>query len=167
MGYETDLGVIARHAEAREDENNTFRAWLKMKEAEPLDKLVHEINDKVSTAIDCTQCGNCCKSLVISVTQQNMKDAAQYLGMPTAAFKEKYIEESQQGELYVNSRPCNFLADNKCTIYTHRYKDCRDFPHLNKPGFQGRLLNVISYYSMCPIVYNVIEELKARLRFRY
>ena len=164
--YQTDLKIIAKHAEEREDENYRFRSWLKMKDAKPLDRVVHEINDRVSKAIDCTKCANCCKALVVSVTGQDMISCAKHLGMSKTEFTEKYIEKSEEGDFVINRMPCHFLADNKCTVYSHRFKDCRDFPYLQKPGFQGRLLGVIMNYGTCPIVYNVLEELKVRLRFR-
>ena len=164
--YQTDLNIIAKQAEEREDENYAFRSWLKMKDSKPLYRLVHEINDKVSAAIDCTKCGNCCRTLVINVTPQDMASCSKHLNITKEEFKEKYIEESQEGEYYINTIPCHFFADKKCTIYDHRFKECRDFPHLHKSGFQGRLLGTLLHYGTCPIVYNVLEELKDRLRFR-
>jgi Fe-S-cluster containining protein len=79
--------------------------------------------------------------------------------------KEKYIEESQQGNCFINTIPCHFLADNKCTIYENRFTECRDFPHLHKPGFKARLAGTLMHYGRCPIIYNVIEEMKVKTGF--
>jgi Fe-S-cluster containining protein len=165
--YQTDLNIIAQEAEVREDENYSFRSWLKTKDSKRLDGLVHGINDRVSAAIDCTQCGNCCNKLVINVTKTEMRSCSKYLNVSETEFKEKYLEESQQGELYINTIPCHFFAEKKCTIYENRFKECREFPHLHKPGFQQRLLGTLMHYGTCPIVYNVLEELKDEMNYRY
>lgn len=163
--YQTDLHIIAADALANEDENFDFRAWLKGFDDTALDARVHRINNTVSAAIDCTQCGNCCKTLVINVTQPEINNLGIAMGMTTEAVKEKYIEESLQGECFMNTMPCNFLSDNKCTIYPVRFTECRDFPHLHKPGFQQRLLGTIGHYGRCPIIYNVIEDLKKEMDY--
>ena len=59
--------------------------------------------------------------------------------------------------------PCHFLADNICTIYPQRFHECREFPHLHKPGFVQRFPGTIMHYARCPIIFNVIEELKRQL----
>jgi len=164
--YKTDLQFIATQAVEKEEENDHFRQWLKNEHIEGLDDLVHSINDEVSAAVDCTQCGNCCKTLIINVTAQEATQLAAHLHMPEAAVKEKYIEESVAGNMYINTMPCHFLADKKCSIYTNRFTECRDFPHLHKPGFQQRMLGTLMHYGGCPIVYNVVEELKGKVGFK-
>ena len=164
--YQSDLTIIAADAIANEEENYAFRLWLKRADDTELDERVHTINNRVTAAIDCTQCGNCCKTLVINVTPAEIDALGHALEMTPSAVKEKYIEESQQGSCYMNTMPCNFLSENKCTIYTNRFKECRDFPHLHKPGFQQRFLGTLGHYGRCPIIYNVIEELKTELNFR-
>ena len=163
--YQTDLAIIATYASAREKENDEFRSWLKDKDGLLLDQVVHNINDTVSAGIDCTACGNCCKTLVIDVSAAEMATCAAHLHMPQETFKEQYLEESQQGKLYISTIPCHFLADNKCTIYANRFTDCRAFPHLYKDGFRDRLPGTLMHYGKCPIVYNVLEELKDTLGY--
>src|SRR5205085_2961632 len=114
---------------------------------------------------DCTQCGNCCSKLVINVTSEEVETLAQHLNSPVSAVKEKYIEESQQGNCFINTIPCHFLTDKKCTIYEQRFTECREFPHLHKDGFRERFLGTLLHYGNCPIVYNVVEQLKSRLHF--
>jgi hypothetical protein len=127
--------------------------------------MAHAAYDRVSKAIDCTQCGNCCRSLVINVTQEEVGMLARHLQLPEQETKDKYIEESMQGNCYINTMPCHFLSDNKCTIYESRFKECRDFPHLHKPGFSDRLSGTLMHYHRCPIIYNVIEEMKEATGF--
>ncbi len=163
--YQTDLVVIAAASLEKEEENDYFLRSLKNRDTEELDVIVHSIYDKISGGIDCTSCGNCCKSLVINVKQEEIAPLAAHLNLSVDETKEKYIEESQQGNCFINTIPCHFLADNKCTIYEQRFTECRDFPHLHKPGFKARLSGTLMHYGRCPIIYNVIEEVKVRLWF--
>jgi Fe-S-cluster containining protein len=163
--YQADLSIIAAAAEEKEEENLGFLPWLKGADDTALDDKVHALNVTVSAAIDCTACGNCCKTLVINVTRDEIVNLGTALGMSPEAIKETYIEESLQGACYMNTMPCNFLSDNKCTIYAARFTECRDFPHLHKPGFRQRLLGTLGHYGRCPIIYNVVEELKTDLGY--
>jgi Fe-S-cluster containining protein len=104
--------------------------------------------------------------LVINVTPEEAVGLAQTIGKTVDETKETYIEESLQGKMFINTMPCHFLADNKCTIYSGRFTECRDFPHLHKPGFVPRLLGTLGHYGRCPIIYNVIEEVKTATGFR-
>ncbi|HYD19990.1 MAG TPA: YkgJ family cysteine cluster protein [Flavipsychrobacter sp.] len=162
----TDLELLASLAGEREEENDHFLRSLSRHNDDQLDQLAHEINNKVSTAVDCTTCGNCCKTLVINVAQHEVKGLSDYLQQPEQDVKEKYIEESMAGNFFINSVPCHFLTDNKCTIYEGRFTECREFPHLHKPGFRKRFLGTLLHYGRCPIIYNVVEEMKLRLGFK-
>lgn len=165
MAYEINLQYIAQQGTEKAEENDYFLRSLKQLDGAELDRKVHEINIKVSAAIDCTSCGNCCKTLIVNITPEEIKDLATVMNMPEAELREKHIEESQQGACYINSIPCHFLEDKKCGIYQHRFRECRDFPHLHKNGFRERLLGTLLHYGSCPIIYNVIEEMKHTLNF--
>ena len=65
---ETNLVTIAANAADKEEENNHFISFLKKRDNAALDEVAHGLNNKVSNDIDCTACGNCCRSLVINVT---------------------------------------------------------------------------------------------------
>ncbi len=162
---ELSLVVLAQKAVEKEEENDHFLRSLKQHDGEWLDGVVHEINKEVSGAINCTDCGNCCSKLVVNITQEEIKGLAIYLSKPEAEVREKYIEESLAGNCFINAVPCHFFADKKCTIYEGRFTECRDFPHLHKPGFRERFLGTLLHYGSCPIIYNVVERLKRKLEF--
>jgi Fe-S-cluster containining protein len=61
--------------------------------------------------------------------------------------------------------PCRFLADSSCTIYAHRFAGCREFPALDLPGFTQRYFTIQMHYDRCPIIFNVVEQLKKELHF--
>ena len=162
---ETDLIAIRSLAAKKETENDAFRSFLKKQDSARIDLLVHAINDTVTPKIDCTGCGNCCKTLMINITADESEKLAVHLEMALPDLKAKYIEESLQGKMIMNTIPCHFLGGTKCTIYRQRFTECRDFPHLHKDNFTSRLFGTLIYYAMCPIIYNVVEELKVQLEF--
>jgi uncharacterized protein len=163
--YIADLDFIAADAITKVEENDHFLRSLRTLDAAQLDATAHEVNDLISAAIDCTECGNCCSKLVINVTQAEVTGLAETLGISEQKTREQYIEESMGGNCFVNTIPCHFLSDKKCTIYTGRFTECRDFPHLHKPGFKARLAGTLNYYGSCPIIYNVVEVMKRKLGF--
>jgi Fe-S-cluster containining protein len=102
---------------------------------------------------------------MINVKPEEVDTLAIVMNSTSAQVKEKYIEESMQGQLIMNTIPCHFLVEKKCSIYEHRFTECRDFPHLHKPGFIQRFSGTIMHYGSCPIIYNVIELLKHNMNF--
>jgi Fe-S-cluster containining protein len=163
---ETNLTTILALAAERENENDDFRAFLKKQDSKKIDDLVHAITAAITPKIDCTECGNCCKTLMINITPEESERLASHLAMPLPDLKAKYIEESLQGKMIMNTIPCHFLGGTKCTIYEERFTECRDFPHLHKDNFTDRLFGTLMYYAMCPIIYNVVEELKVQVEFK-
>jgi Fe-S-cluster containining protein len=165
--YPQDLDLLQKTAPGREEENYAFRDFLAGHDPRSIDEIVHRLNDEVSSSIDCTLCGNCCRSLMINIQPGEILPVAAVLEMPVDAFKETFVEESQQGKLVMNSIPCSFLHNNMCTVYESRYSSCREFPHLHKPGFNTRLFETFMHYNICPIVFHVVEQLKEVLSFNF
>jgi uncharacterized protein len=167
MSY-INLPFIAAEAVAREKEHMAFRSFLKGKDGKEVDKLVIPLGEKYTQAIDCTQCGNCCKKYMISIDKNDIEKLARGLHITVDACKEKYVEGSDESDTYLmNAIPCKLLKDNKCTVYEHRPETCAEFPHVDKPGFTSRLFQMIDAYGVCPIVYHVMEDLKKEYRFRF
>ena len=97
---------------------------------------------------------------MIDITQEEAKSLALRLQINEAEVREKYFEESQEGQLIMNTIPCAFLGGTRCNIYEDRFTECRDFPHLHKTGFTSRLFGTLMNYAICPIIFNVVESLK-------
>lgn len=163
--YETNLQTIAVVAAEKEEENDHFLRSLKHHDGAVLDTVVHGIYADVNAAIDCTACGNCCRTLVVNITKPEIERLAIFMNMSEEALREKYIEESLAGNTFINTVPCHFLEGTKCSIYTERFTECRDFPHLHKTGFRERFLGTLLHYPSCPIIFNTVEILKRELKF--
>ena len=161
----TDRKFIAQEGIDNVEQNDAFRSYLQKMDGNELDEKVHALNNIITPQIDCTVCGACCKQLMINVTEEEKIRVATHLNITPADFQQKYLEESMQGKLIMGSIPCHFLADSKCTVYENRFTECRAFPHLHETNFKGRLFGTLIHYAMCPIIYNVVEELKKEVGF--
>ncbi len=160
---EIDINKIAILAKEREDENWDFRTFLKGQDDEEIDSIVYGIYQDVSSKIDCTACGNCCKIIQPILDKDDITKLSKFLKTDVTKFKEDYVTKDEDGENVLNQVPCPFLYNNKCTHYDSRPKDCKSYPHLHKKEFVFRLFGVIDNYSICPIVFNVYEFLKNNL----
>ncbi|MFZ1979574.1 MAG: YkgJ family cysteine cluster protein [Bacteroidota bacterium] len=166
---QTDLSKIKYYAQKNEKQNWKFRSYLKyldQTDAE-LDSLVIEISHQITKQIDCKTCANCCKEKSPSVLEEEILSISGILGISKEEFENKYLEKTgESDELIISKRPCPFLKNNLCEIYDNRPEDCRSYPHLHKEGFRFRLMGVIENYSVCPIVFNALDQLKEKCNFR-
>ncbi|WP_082037992.1 YkgJ family cysteine cluster protein [Flavihumibacter solisilvae] len=164
VSVETDLALISARDQEKAEENDRFRSFISAQHPD-IDSLVWEISTEVESEVDCTHCGNCCRSLMVTVEPEEVSVIAAREGCSEAAIKEKYFEESAGGTIIISRIPCHFLTGNSCTIYEDRFQTCRDFPYLHKEGFSRRLPFLLMHYGSCPIIYNVIERLKTATQF--
>jgi uncharacterized protein len=102
---------------------------------------------------------------MIHVTEEEAKVVAARINMTVEAFDEEYLEKGINRQAIMNTIPCKFLDENKCSVYTDRFSQCREFPHLNQPHVTQRLFGLMMYYGTCPIVFNVLEQAKVHSRF--
>lgn len=160
-----NLDEIEQAALVKEEENFHFKDFLRHQDAALIDEKVHALNEAITPQIDCTTCGNCCQQLMINVTAPENEALAAHLKMPVDSFTDQYIETSLQGDMVVNTIPCHFLTGTRCSIYEFRFKECRNFPGLHQPDFNGRLFSTFMHYGRCLIIYNVVEALKKDLSF--
>ena len=167
MFLELDLKKIKLLSEQNEEKNWRFRSFLKFRDDLKIDNIVHRLYREISENIDCTQCGNCCRELKPLITKKEVDLIAASLDMHEEDFSKKYTDfDHDEKKLRLRETPCSFLEENKCTVYACRPSDCRSFPHLHKKEFTSRLITVLQNYSICPIVFNLYEQLKTELRFR-
>jgi Fe-S-cluster containining protein len=102
---------------------------------------------------------------MINVTEPDAERMAGHLQLTKEDFKAQYVESGSHGMMIINTIPCHFLHENKCNAYESRFSECREFPHLHKPNFAGRLFGTLIHYAMCPIIFNVVEHLKDEMEF--
>jgi Fe-S-cluster containining protein len=157
-----DMGAIIPQ---KNIENIFFKKHLRNYSSAIVDEKIHALNQQVSVQIDCTQCANCCKKLEPGLELDEIENLAAKKQMPEADFKAKYIGFDGEAQ-FLKTKPCLFLADCKCTIYEVRPAACAGYPHLDSKDLKYKR-SLWSNYSICPIVFNVIELLKKELNFTY
>jgi uncharacterized protein len=161
----SDPTSTERRAVELAQQNVRFRVWIKGfddLDDTDLDSLVRATADEVWEHIDCQSCGRCCRLDEITVDQKDIARLARRLKMTGVEFTRRYIR-STQGEMGMKAAPCPFFGASKCTVYEHRPQTCRDFPFLHSSGFRYRLLVLIEFSPLCPVIFNTLEVLKRRM----
>lgn len=164
---EQDIKKIEALAEERWTDNWNFREYL-TNHVDPhlIDATAHRLNTEVSARIDCTTCGNCCRSIKPSLSGDEIKVLAKAKNMQPTAFLATYpAEEDEDGLLAFCRSPCPLLKELLCTVYQARPYDCASYPHLQQPDFLGGSIGTIENYRVCPIVFNVYEQMKRELNY--
>ena len=157
---------LKQNAARKASENEYFREAIRLCRSSELDALVAPIIDKAYRDINCLDCGNCCKQLRPPFTPSDVERIAEQLSMSDAHFTEQYLEDVKSREFAIMAcNPCAFLNEKACLIYAIRPDSCSDYPHLHHPGFKYRIRSILENYSVCPIVVQVIEDLKGRIEF--
>jgi len=166
MHLETDLLKIKQLASIREDENFCFRSFLKGKDSDKVDRIVHRLHKEITAQIDCTLCGNCCCQLKLELHKEDIAVLARLEYLTPENFQNNYCEKDTFNNIYLTSMPCRYLEEKKCRIYENRPEECKRFPYTDKRSFISRLLGMINFYDFCQIVFNLMEQLKDEMRFR-
>jgi len=163
MRFETGIKKVEQLAKQREEANWAFHCFLKASDfsSRSIDSTVRNFYREVSKEIDCTKCANCCKKTNPVLKPMDIKRLAKHLSLTVDKFRSQFLVDAieEEGSIFGN-RPCPFLQNNLCTVYDDRPGDCRSFPHLHKRDFVFRMNQAFSNCSVCPIVFNVYEELK-------
>ena len=145
----------AKEAEAKKRLLNQ----LKREKPRKLDSIMQEAHGNAFSCINCLECANCCTTTGPILTDTDIKRVAKHLRMKEVDFVAKYVVEDEDDDQVFNALPCPFLgADNYCSIYDHRPKACRDYPHTDRVK-QHQLLDLhMQNESICPAVEKVLKE---------
>ncbi len=174
IALQLDLNVIAQQAERLRDDYEAFGYYIDLiweRENRPdaeLDRLVNDIAAEVIPQIDCTACANCCRSLTVGLTPDDIPPLAEALRLPPENVIATYVDREtgeRHGEWGVfRCSPCALLHNHLCTVYAHRPQSCRDYPAFT-PDFRWLYSEIARGAGQCPIIFNVIERLKIRLEW--
>ena len=164
---EFNLDKIRPLAKSNENQNYRFRSFLKMQDSEKIDRIVHRLDREIREQIDCTLCGNCCTELSPRLSNSEIDHLAQIESISREEFVQKFVESDPvEGDYFLKGKPCKYLCEKKCSVYSNRPEDCKSYPHTHKKDFNTRTLGIIENYGICPIVFNIFERLKLEMHFR-
>jgi Fe-S-cluster containining protein len=148
---------------AKTIDNIFFKKFLRGVSSKEVDERIHRLSEMVAAQIDCLACANCCKKLEPGLEPSEIEVLAKARQQEIETFKERYVAYDGDA-LYLKTKPCMFLNECTCTIYEDRPAACAGYPHLNQPDMKFRR-TLWENYSICPIVFNVLEQLKEELGF--
>jgi hypothetical protein len=153
------------NAKKHEDDNYRFLRSLKKKPFKKVDRIALELHQEAFGIVDCTKCANCCRTLRVIVTDNDIPRIAGYLGMAPDEFITTYLERDEEEGCYrIKTSPRPFLGeDSKCTIYDVRPEKCRGYPFTDKPDFPFMSITHANNAVVCPAVFYLVEQMKNRL----
>jgi len=92
----------------------------------------------------CTSCGDCCRIRIIPISREDIRR------LEAAGYRDFTAERGEPAMRRVNGR-CVFLKDDRCSVYEHRPRVCREFPFFRVYG-----VGYAERASFCP----ALEELE-------
>jgi Fe-S-cluster containining protein len=163
---ETNPEIVARRAVRLEEENWRFRTFVKMaKSRARIDTLAAELGRQVESRMDCTSCGACCRDNCIPVTEEEVERLARRVGTTVEAFRQAHMTRDDDGEPAIDARPCPFLSGTVCSVYEDRPDACRGYPYIGG-NVAASMTGIIERAGACPIVFEMLEQLKTAVGFR-
>lgn len=148
-------------AKKKRKQNNRFFERLRKEKPGPLHDRFLKEHEKVFACTDCLKCANCCKTTGPLFTQKDIERIASHLKLKPGTFVEKYLRIDEDQDYVLQQVPCVFLGeDNYCSIYEHRPKACREYPHTDSPKIQQLLKITAKNLEICPAVEEIVESLK-------
>ena len=79
----------------------------------------------------------------------------------------KELDINSSGKYSFKCNRCKFLDDdNNCLAKNCLPESCRDYPYTNKSERLFSLHGIIDNASICPVVYEILEELKKIYHFK-
>jgi len=132
---------------------------LKKRKGPALDQEASVLHTAVFSRLDCLACAQCCKTIPPMVNKTDAARIAKHLRMTEGAFYAQYLRRDEDGDTVMNASPCPFLEqDHRCSIYEHRPKACRAYPHTDQ-DFSKNLDLHVRNVAYCPAVYQIMERL--------
>lgn len=163
-----DLQKFRRTAARNKGKLAAFLKKLDELVPEDMPLLVKAADREVWETVNCMKCANCCKTMTPTYTKADIGRIAAHLRMTARQFTDKWLKKEEDTGDWVNqSQPCQFLIDNKCSIYEVRPKDCAEFPHHNKKPFDAYNDTFSNNVDKCPATYLLVSKLKAKVEAEY
>jgi hypothetical protein len=146
---------------SQKTEIRTYLKQLKARKPRDLDQRFEHHHEAVFENIDCLSCANCCKTTSPIFIESDIQRLAKKLKMKRSEFVADYLKLDEDGDFVLQTAPCPFLGDaNKCLVYDHRPKACREYPHTNRKRMHQILDLTYRNSQICPAVSEIIDRLK-------
>lgn len=159
------LKNLPEKAKDKNKENKKFLARLRKKPPRDIDVQMLKIHKEEFSKTNCLSCANCCKTTGPLFTPKDVERISKHFRMKPGKFIEAYLRIDEDNDMVLQEVPCTFLgADNYCSIYEVRPKACREYPHTDRKDFHKISNLTIKNTAICPAAYNIVEEMKRRIK---
>jgi Fe-S-cluster containining protein len=134
---------------------------LRKKPPGNLDQQFVDAHEAIFTDTDCLTCANCCKSASPMLFEKDIERLSKHLKLKPGAFIEQYLFLDTDRIYAFRQTPCPFLgSDNYCSVYEHRPKACREYPHTNMRKMHTLLKLAEKNLHICPAVAKIIQRIE-------
>ncbi len=161
------LENLPDRAKDKHKENKKFFSKLRKKPPKDLDRQMQELHEEEFARTNCLDCANCCKTTGPLFTNKDIERISKHLKLKPQQFIDQYLRIDEDKDYVLQEVPCTFLdADNYCLIYDVRPKACREYPHTDRKDFHKISNLTIKNTAICPAAYNIVEEMKRRVKLK-
>jgi Fe-S-cluster containining protein len=134
---------------------------IKKKPPGNLDLLFEEAHEEVFSKTDCLTCANCCKTASPMLFEKDIERLSKHLKLKPGEFIVQYLYIDTDGIFAFRQTPCPFLGnDNYCSVYEHRPKACREYPHTNMRKMHTLLTLAEKNLQICPAVAQIVQRIE-------
>lgn len=157
-------------AKKKEKENFKFRTYLKCHaDDDELDRQFLRLHKEMFMNYDCGKCRNCCKMYKASIPAEDIERDAKFLEVTPEQFVSIYLDKDEYGiEYRTKHKPCDFLQKNgDCKLGNCKPDSCKKYPYTDQPERLSSLLSILDTIEICPVAFEIFEELKKEYGFRY
>lgn len=132
----------------------------RLRRQKDLSYLCQNAHDQAFANISCLDCANCCKTTGPLFTDRDITRLSRHLNLSYRDFVELYLRMDEDGDMVLQKVPCPFLAsDNKCQVYNHRPKACREYPHTDHVNQNKIFPLTLKNSEICPAVLQILQKL--------
>jgi uncharacterized protein len=153
-----------RNAQRHYNRNLRFLKSLKSRSDLKVDRAAKALHAEAFSIIDCTRCGNCCRTSNPVCEEHEIGRIARRLGRDPAEWTQAALVRCEDEDGWQpKEQPCPLLGEgNLCTVYEDRPASCAGFPYTDQPGFSCRAYMHSSNTLGCPAVFYVVERMRER-----
>ncbi len=159
---------LKEYAKAHQAENKAFCFYLKEHAIkEQLDEQFFHYHKEYFEQYDCNQCLNCCKELAPIFEGRELETLAKASGFDVEDILNVCEQVSYDSYQVMDEEQCPFLTEKGCCIPKKKPECCKDFPYTNQGNRMESLFGMLSLLPICPILYEIYEQLKKDYGFTY
>jgi Fe-S-cluster containining protein len=152
---------------ARSWQKNRKKELLRIGQMKGLTVMCQAEHQEAFSKISCLECANCCKTTGPLFTSGDIGRISKHLKLSDRQFSEKYLKRDEDDDLVLKTLPCPFLAENnECTIYDHRPRACREYPHTDAFNQNKIFQLTLKNAEICPAVFRILQAIMANVESR-